>query len=200
MIHMQGKSVVLRDWEIGDLEPLARWHTGEQEWKLWDGPYFPQLTEAERDAWISRMRERIEQENFPFPRNGMCVADRDSNAMVGGVSSYWQIRESNWLSVGITLYDPKLRGRGLGYEALGMWCEYLFCGMEPLSRLDLRTWSGNIQMVKLAEKLGFQEEARFRMAHTVREKSYDGLGFGVLREEWEARYPKGFGEELGTRG
>lgn len=193
MIHMQGKKVVLRDWELPDLEPLEHWHTGEQEWKQWDGPYFPQMTPEERNVWLTNLRTRIENEDFPFPRRALCIADRETNALLGGVSSYWQIKETNWLSVGITLFDPEQRGRRLGQEALGLWCEYLFCGMDSLVRLDLRTWSGNLPMMKVAEKLGFREEARFRNANIVRGKYYDGMGYGVLREEWEERYPEGFG-------
>lgn len=186
---------MLRDWEIPDLQPLEHWHTGDQEWKLWDGPYYPKMNPEERNAWLSQMREKIEKEDFPFPPQGLCVSDRNTNALVGGVSCYWQSRETNWLSVGITLFDPEVRGRGIGYEALGLWCEFLFCAVEALPRLDLRTWSGNLPMINTAEKLGFKEEARFRKARFIKGEYYDGMGYGVLREEWDARYPEGFGEE-----
>ncbi len=49
---------------------------------------------------------------------------------------------------------------------------------------------------RLAEKLGFVEEARFRKARVVQGEEYDSLGFGVLREEWQARYPNGFGSQF----
>jgi len=42
-------------------------------------------------------------------------------------------------------------------------------------------------MIKLARKLGFQQEACFRKARIVDGKYYDGLGFGILREEWKNR-------------
>jgi RimJ/RimL family protein N-acetyltransferase len=192
MIHMQGKRVVLRDWKMEDLPVLRHWHTGEQDWKRWDGPYFSAMTEEEREKWLENMAESIEAEEFPMPRRGLCIADRETDQLLGGVSSYWQSKETWWLSVGITLFDPEVRGKGVGYEALGMWCEYLFCAMEVLPRLDLRTWSGNEGMIRLAKKLGFREEARFRKARIVEGKYYDGMGYGVLREEWEAKYPQGF--------
>ena len=56
-------------------------------------------------------------------------------------------------------------------------------------------------MPRLAEKLGYQIEARFRKARIVDGRHYDGLGYGVLREEWEQRYPAGFAAHLrATRG
>ena len=47
-------------------------------------------------------------------------------------------------------------------------------------------------MIHLAEKIGFQEEARFRMARIVKGEYFDGLGYGILREEWQQHYPNGF--------
>lgn len=77
----------------------------------------------------------------------------------------------------------------MGYEAFGLWTEYLFQKMPELVRLDLRTWSGNLGMMRLAEKLGYQREAVFRKARIVKGKYYDGIGYGILREEWETMYP-----------
>ncbi|MEM7113544.1 MAG: GNAT family protein [Chloroflexota bacterium] len=85
---------------------------------------------------------------------------------------------------------------GIGYEALGLWSDYLLKAMPELIRLGLATWSGNVRMMRLAEKLGYQEEARRRKARIVEGEYYDSMGYGVLREEWEARYPQGFGSTL----
>ncbi len=68
----------------------------------------------------------------------------------------------------------------MGYEALGLWSEYLFATMPRLPRLDLRTWSGNHGMMRLAEKLGYRLEARFRKARMVHGHYYDGMGYGIL--------------------
>jgi hypothetical protein len=78
------------------------------------------------------------------------------------------------------------------HEALGLWCDYLLAALPSLVRLDLRTWDGNERMVSLAKRLGFREEARFRRARMVKGERCDGLGFGVLREEWYGMFPGGF--------
>src|SRR5690606_15425534 len=110
---------------------------------------------------------------------------------LGMVTRYWISEETNWSAVGLVIYDPKHWGQGLGYEALGLWCAYLFETNPDFVRLDLRTWSGNVGMMKLAEKLGFLREAVFRKARIVNGDYYDGLGYGILREEWDERYPDG---------
>lgn len=40
-------------------------------------------------------------------------------------------------------------------------------------------------MIKLATTLGFQQEACFRQSRIVKGHYYDGLGFGILRQEWK---------------
>ena len=98
--------------------------------------------------------------------------------------------------VGIVIFDPTIWGQGIGYQALGLWTQYLFDTMPQIVRSDLRTWSGNLGMMRLAEKLGYREEARFRNARIVEGNYYDGLGYGVLRDEWIALYPEGFAAKL----
>ena len=104
----------------------------------------------------------------------------------------WNSKDTNWLCAGITIYDPEFWGKGIGYEALGLWCEYLFEHHKEIVRLDLPTWSGNIGLVKLAKKLGFVQEACFRKARIVDGKYYGSIGLGILREEFIEKYPRGF--------
>lgn len=112
--------------------------------------------------------------------------------MIGLVSRYWISEETQWAAIGIVIYDPAHWRQGIGYEALGLWTDYLFEQQPSWVRLDLRTWSGNTGMMQLAEKLGYTLEARFRKARVVNGQYYDGLGYGVLREEWQAHFPLGF--------
>ena len=111
--------------------------------------------------------------------------------LIGRVSRYWQDRHSDWLSLGISIYDPARRGEGIGFEALGLWTDYLFASFPEISRLDLRTWSGNIGMMRLAEKLGYLREGCFRDARRVGGLHYDALAYGILRREWEERRERG---------
>lgn len=121
----------------------------------------------------------------------MVIALRDTDTLLGIVTRAWESRETNWPLVGIAIFDPSWWGRGVGYQSLGLWGDYLFREMPEIVRLDLRTWSGNVGMMRLAEKLGYRLEARFRKARIVEGRYYDGLGYGVLREEWDELYPDG---------
>lgn len=190
-MEIRGANVVLRDWKEKDLALFRSAFTSATEWLRLDAPYLAAPTGDDLEALIEKKRVAI-QADKSVPRSELVVADSSSDDLVGRVISYWQSKETLWLSVGIDIFFEARWGAGLGHEALGLWCEYLFDAMPNLARLDLRTWAGNERMVRLARRLGFQEEARFRKARVVDGRYFDALGFGVLREEWETRFPHGF--------
>lgn len=196
-IKIVGKQIVLRDWRLADLESFAYWMQRGHRWQELDGPYYPKMKEADIPDMIAKMRMEVEtargQAVFATPRQRLVIADKISNQFIGSVSRYWIGKETNWSAVGIVIHDPECWQGGRGFEALGLWSDYLFQNMAQIVRLDLRTWSGNVGMMRLAEKLGYKEEARFRMARIVKGQYFDGMGYGVLRAEWETLYPEGFG-------
>lgn len=191
-----GRRVCLRDMTLDDLPAWERWMLPGNAWQRLDGPYYPKPSVEDVTRLAAAARERIAASTLPDPRTRLVVAEIDTDRLLGMVTRYWESEETNWLSLGIVLYDPETWGRGYGYEALGLWCDYLLVAMPELARLDLRTWSGNLGMMALAGKLGFVEEARFRRARIVDGSHYDGMGYGILREEWLARYPAGFAASL----
>jgi len=195
-LQLPGKQIVLRDWKPEDVEPWARWMAPGHPWQQFDGPYFPPPDAETIAKWREKLERGSRTGDWPTPRANLPICLRDSDRMIGRVIWYWRERETGWRSLGIDVYDPAYWRRGIGYEALGLWTDYLFDVAPEAQRLDLATWSGNTAMIRLAEKLGFVEEARFRRARVVQGEEYDSLGFGVLREEWKDRYPNGFGAQF----
>jgi len=196
MVNISGKNILIRDWQLNDLERYAYWQQPGHKWQDFDGPYFPRLGADKIPTMIKQLRERIETKNWDAVRRTLAITRKSDAGLIGQVNWYWQGKETNWLSVGIVVYDPDNWRRGVGYEALGLWCDYLWAAMPILVRLGLGTWSGNIRMMGLAEKLGFLEEARHRKARIVNGRYYDSMGYGILREEWAALYPDGFAAHL----
>jgi putative hydrolase of HD superfamily len=192
MEKISGKRLILRDLQTSDLEAFSYWMQPGHEWQKTDGPYYPHPSKQEITKMVNKLAEYIESQNWPDLRQRFVVIDIQEDRVIGMVSRYWISQETNWTAIGISIYDPEFWGKGYGSEALGLWCQYLFDHAPEFVRLDLRTWSGNIGMIKVAQKLGFKEEAVFRMARIVEGKYYDGLGYGVLRTEWNKRYPEGF--------
>ena len=185
--RLAGGRICLRDWRLDDLPALAYWLEPGHEWKNLDAPYYPGPELDEIPHSIERKRRVITEARLPNPRDNVVIARADTDELIGALSAYWESIETLWLTLGIVVYDPTWWGHGLGAEAFGMWTNYQFRERPEIVRLDLRTWSGNYGMIRVAQKLGFQQEACFRKARIVDGAYYDSLAFGILREEWQAQ-------------
>ena len=146
------------------------------EWKKWDAPYFEHKS-MPYDVFLEQKDLYIDQEHYwGIEVNG---------ELIGTVSYYWEHEPSNWLEMGIGIYNPKYWNGGYGTRALTMWIDHLFETM-PLVRVGYTTWSGNHRMTKVGEKLGMQMEARLRKCRFYNNEYYDSIRMGLLREEWES--------------
>lgn len=89
-----------------------------------------------------------------------------------------------WMEVGIVIFNENYWGKGIGYTGLRMWIDEIFSENPKLIRIGLSTWSGNLRMMRLAEKLGLKKEAVYRKARIVDHTYYDSVSYGILRDEW----------------
>ncbi|MFC6416929.1 GNAT family N-acetyltransferase [Sanguibacter inulinus] len=182
---------MLRPWQAEDLPVYREWLRPHHEWHLWDGPYYARPTDDEADEIVARRAREIETDGAAastpdLPPRSLVVANAADGTFWGTVSWYWESQETEWARIGVVLHDPAVRGRGAGTAAIEQWTTLLFAA-TGWRRLDLATWSGNHAMSRVAERLGFTLEARFRKARVVRGEVYDSLVYGVLREEWAQR-------------
>jgi len=194
-LQLTAKTVTLRDIQLNDLDTIQHWLHPDHYWHQLDGPYYPATPAEKIPELIERQRTRLTTGNYPDPRTRLAIVNQ-SDVIMGMVTRYWISEETNWAAIGLAIWDADHWGQGYGYQALGLWCQYLFDNMPEFVRLDARTWSGNKGMMRLAEKLGFTQEAVFRKARIVDGTYYDGIGYGILRDEWQARYPQGFANHL----
>ncbi|MEN0068464.1 MAG: GNAT family protein [Myxococcota bacterium] len=186
LLPSRGKRVVLRAWQLSDVPTLRHWNLPGHHWHAFNGPYFEDPTVEEADALAERVRNHIQAGRTTAKGRYLPLADASDDSLLGTVSCY-ELDETGWTAAGITMYDDRKWGQGLGTEGLGLYVDFLFRLRPDLHRLDLRTWSGNHGMLKVAERLGFTLEARFREARVVEGVRYDGIGYGLLRTEWAAR-------------
>lgn len=179
MIEFIGKKATLKEATEKELEELYFWKFEEKEQKAkeWNGPYIKEekLTKEEfKKSWYKEIFEGI-------PASLVIAIEGKA---VGSVGAYWVDQNTNWLETGIVIYDSHFWNGGYGSEAYKQWIDFLF-ESSGLHRLGMSTWSGNIRMMKVAEKLGMKEEARIRKARVVNGEYFDAIKMGVLRNEWE---------------
>jgi RimJ/RimL family protein N-acetyltransferase len=175
-----GDRICLRQFHDAD---LSWWRKAlmQNAWARWDAPWEPRLSRSDLKMMMERART-LARQRVP-PPNRMVIETR-TGTPIGSVSRYWVDERTEWLEVGIGIYNRRLWGRGYGREAFALWIDYLFGAMD-LRRIGLRTWSGNKRMMGLARRLGFKQEATFREAYASRTRRYDRVAFGLLRREWK---------------
>lgn len=174
-------NVILREIRESDLSQLERWWQPDQDWHRWDAPYFPKSDSAGVRNSIEHLAAELDHQ--PEPLRRMIIADRDQQ-LLGMASWHWEHEPSRWARCGLSVYDPDIRGCGVGTDALRLLAGQVFT-RTPAFRLDFATWSGNVGMCRVGEKLGWQREATFRLAREVRGQRYDSVVYGLLRTEWE---------------
>ena len=195
-VWIEGARIALRDAQMQDLDVLAYWLQPEQQWQNLDGPFYEQPKPEEIARLLRERRALVTSQQKPVPRKFLSIAALDTNLMLGQVTCHEKQEVGNELGLNIVIYNPDMWGYGLGYESLGLWIEYLFGYGSGLMKLDLRTWSGNKGMVRLAQKLGFAEVARDRKSRLVNGRKYDGIAYTVARDTWQQRFPRGFASSL----
>jgi len=91
----------------------------------------------------------------------------------GGVAKYWDI--------GIALL-PEWRGRGIGWRAQAMLCDYLF-SHTPVQRIQAGTHPENISEQKALVRAGFQLEGVVRACEFRAGQWRDGYLYSRLRDD-----------------
>lgn len=90
-----------------------------------------------------------------------------------GQGRYWEI--------GIALL-PEFRGRGIGWRAQAMLCDYLFAH-TPVQRIQAATHAENLSEQRSLSKAGFQHEGVVRAAEFRDGQWRDGFLYSRLRTD-----------------
>ena len=187
MIKIEFDNIILRDMIESDIEDYVRWFTVEREWENWDAPWENEDTceETERKKWteyyesVKDRPDDVHRWKFEIEWNGRHI---------GWVSSYCIDENYEWVgkikdgqtvyrAIGIDICEPDLCSNGIGTKALRAFINYYF--ENGVNELYTQTWSGNVRMLRCAEKLGFVECNRNVGTREVDGQKFDGLTFKI---------------------
>lgn len=198
-MELKYQIIVLRDMEERDIDDEIRWNTVQTQWALWDAPWEmeEELRAFDPEAHRKKALEWIAK---PKPDHRRCLEiDTWDGVHLGAVNCYCIDDDCNWLeaapateeerqkarwAVGLDICEPAYWNGGWGAQALAAFLRYHLDG--GYARLYTQTWSGNVRMTALAEKLGFRECRRKEGIRQVRGGTYDGLTFRLDRAAFEA--------------
>lgn len=184
-MRIEFENIILRDIIESDIEDYVRWFTVEREWENWDAPWEKEDTdeENERRSWteyyesVKLLPDDKLRWKFEIEWNGRHI---------GWVSSYPIDENYEWVgeikdgqtvyrAIGIDICEPDVWGKGVGTNALRAFMNYYF--ENGVDELYTQTWSGNVSMLRCAEKLGFTECNRNVGTREVDGQKYDSLTF-----------------------
>lgn len=176
--------IILRELMLKDLEDYLYWNHPSREFHKYNGPYYGTDSEQELKDYVEELRSAFTKGEKNIFENRRIIANKATDEIIGRVNWYWKSEETLWLEVGIVIFNENYWGKGIGATALEMWIDEVFEQKPELVRIGLSTWSGNVRMMKLAEKLGLMKEAVIRKARIVNEEYFDSISYGILKEEW----------------
>lgn len=125
---------------------------------------------------------RFATDGYLGPDDGRLIVDASSDATglvsyrsgtYAGLGSYWEIG---------TVLLPEWRGRGVGWRAQALLCDYLF-RHTPAQRIQAATHPENVAEQKSLQKAGFTLEGVIRAAEFRAGQWRDGYLYSRLRDD-----------------
>jgi len=170
-IELTVPGVVLRPWQRGDAESLAR-HADDR--KVWInlGDRFPHpYTRADADRWIDAVRLQEPPEHFAIVVDGQAAGGiglelQPDIGKRSAVVGFW-LGQAHW-------------GRGIVTAALRGVTDYAFATWD-LCRVHAYVFEHNPASARVLEKAGYVWEARLRKAATKDGKTFDLLVYALVR-------------------
>jgi RimJ/RimL family protein N-acetyltransferase len=175
-----GKEMYLRPLVEGDSEgPYPRWFNDAEVCRGNTHHIFPYTAEDGRAY--------IQQANRGRHHLILAIVRREDNVHIGNIAldSIDYINRTAELT--IVIGDKTCWGKGYGKEAARLICDHGFLVLN-LNRIACGTFEDNVAMRKLAECLGMIEEGRRRQAVYKLGRYTDVVEYGVLRNEYVARF------------
>jgi RimJ/RimL family protein N-acetyltransferase len=164
----------LRPVVDGDLEMFRRFLT--EPWLVgldWAG-----FRDAEQPA------RRFAVDGYLGEADGRLMVEIEPEEATAGFVSYLAGRyggQAGYWEIGIALL-PEFRGRGIGWRAQAMLCDYLF-RHTPAQRIQAGTHAENVAEQKSLVKAGFQLEGIVRACEFRDGQWRDGYLYSRLRDD-----------------
>ncbi|WP_196008112.1 GNAT family N-acetyltransferase [Clostridium tyrobutyricum] len=176
-IFIEGQNIYLRNLKKEDIyENYIHWFDDEQVCRTNSHHRFPN---SEQD--MIKYIENTSNSNFQLV---LGIINKKNEIHIGNVS----LQNINYINrsaeFAIIIGEKEYWGKGYGKECGKLIIEHGFSELN-LNRVYCGTFSENIGMQKLAEKLGFNKEGIRCEAEFKNGKYVDIIEFGLLKRNWK---------------
>ncbi|OEH85493.1 GNAT family N-acetyltransferase [Desulfuribacillus stibiiarsenatis] len=175
-IFIKGQDVYLRHLQLTDIEGnYLHWFDNEIVCKYNEHHRYPYYSE-QLESYIKNLAGN--HNNLVF-----AIITNEENEHVGNISIQNICYINRSAEIAIIVGERKYWGKGHSSEAMQLIISHAFYTLN-LHRLYCGTHSQNVGMIKLAHKLGFQQEGIRRKAIYKNGDYSDIIEFGLLKDEY----------------
>ncbi len=154
------KDIILRDKIEDDFKDYIHWYTEETDWQQWVEPWSEGLRNVK--SLEKDLRKSLDNPP-PIIRADLEIIYEDMH--VGWVDSYIIDGEADKLGVQVVIPDKENWNKGIGEKALICFIRYVL-EVDPYRDIFVEIWDGNVRMISLARKLGFEVSPLERITKT----------------------------------
>lgn len=178
-LRLNGARVILREFGHAHLQDpgYRSWLRDPDVVRTLNLPGY--LTAPVSDEEIESYCKRV----MSSPKD-LFLAIHDGEFFVGTIKAGGIDRYAGHADIGIMIGCKGLWGQGLATDAISTLCSYLL-ESGGLRRLTAGSMATNLGMIRVFEKLGFQQEGLFREQDRISDTEYcDHVHLGCLRHEF----------------
>ncbi|AWZ48594.1 hypothetical protein C3495_07080 [Clostridiaceae bacterium 14S0207] len=191
-MRLENDKVILRDFIKEDIEDIIRWESIETEWQLWDAPWennneFNSQEYKEKTLYLLSNKKDDVCIRHKFQ---ICIKDQ-YETHIGWCNIYkinsdfkYTTSKGNY-AIGIDILEVNVRRNGYATAAWELLIDYLIS--NDIKDIYTQTWSGNLRLIGLATKIGFEECNRILNERFVRGTLYDRITFKLNITKFKKR-------------
>ena len=177
---LESERVVVKPIEREDLSFLLelRWDKDIMNYLIHDP-----ISMESQEAWF----EKTSKSN-DMPCSIFVKGDGDpSELTIAGTVGLYNFNHRHQRATWRVRLSSDFQGKGLAFEAIMMVLDYGFNTLN-LNKIVSDSFADNTAIIKLSQKLGFSEEGVVRSHYFHQGRFRDGINFGLLREDFNAKF------------
>jgi RimJ/RimL family protein N-acetyltransferase len=171
----------VRPFEAGDFDELLAIHSDPEVARY--VPWPARTADDLRPVFERKLGTRWVAEGADAM--SLAVALRSDGALVGDLSLTWESREHRSGEIGF-VFHPDHQGKGYARESMEVVMRLGFESLD-MHRLFGRADARNERSIRLMERLGMRQEARFVENEFLKGEWTDEVVCAILRREWPSQ-------------
>ena len=174
---LETKRLIIRPITIDDKNELFEYRS-DRETNKYQG-WIP-TTLSDVETFIGKISKKINEPESWFQ---FIIVEKETQNIIGDLGIHFFDNENKQAEIGCTL-NKNFQNKGYATESIKRVIDFLFKDLKK-HRIITSIDPGNINSIKLVERIGFRKEAHFVESLFINEKWVDDLIYAMIEKDWE---------------